>query len=285
MRFVSLFSGIGGLDLGLERAGHECVLQVEIDDYCQRVLAKHWPDVKRIADVKDVTADDCKEADAIVGGFPCQPVSVAGRREAQADPRWLWPQFARLISEVRPRYVVVENVPGLLTTGMGEVLGDLSALGYDADWGRISAEAVGAPHLRWRIFVVAYAGSERIRFQQGWGGGASGEDPLLTTRDGTDGTMADATGQRLEGAEQQSRGEQRTRTGSGSTLADANGESSFWPPVARQERTSWSVEPDIRRVAHGVPKRVDRLRALGNAVVPQVAEYIGGMPPMAKGRA
>ncbi|KKM37617.1 hypothetical protein LCGC14_1564720, partial [marine sediment metagenome] len=153
MKFAELFAGIGGFGLGLERAGHECILQVENDPYCQRVLEKHWPDVRRIADVKEVTADDCKEADAIVGGFPCQPVSLAGRRQAQADPRWLWPWFAGLVDDVRPPYVVVENVPGLLSAGMGEVLGDLSALGYDAEWYRIAAETVGAPHLRWRIFI------------------------------------------------------------------------------------------------------------------------------------
>ena len=162
MKFAELFAGIGGLGRGLEQAGHECVLQVENDPFCQRVLAKHWPHVKRISDVREVTAYDCQGVDAIVGGFPCQPVSLAGKRQGQADPRWLWPWFASIVSDVRPPYVVVENVPGLLHTGMGEVLGDLSALGYDAWWGRVAAATVGAPHLRWRIFIVAYTHHDRV---------------------------------------------------------------------------------------------------------------------------
>jgi DNA (cytosine-5)-methyltransferase 1 len=171
MKAVSLFSGIGGFDLGLERAGIEIVLQVEIDEFCRRVLAKHWPDLRRIADVRDVTAEDCDGADLIFGGFPCQPVSVAGKRLGAEDERWLWPEFARLLGLVRPRFALVENVPGLFDAGFDEVLTDLAALGYDASWN--------------------------------------------------------------------------------------------------------AGEPRVGRVAHGVPGAVARLHALGNAVVPQVAELIG----------
>ncbi len=273
LKFVSLFAGIGGLDLGLERAGHECMLQVENDEFCQRVLAKHWPDVRRISDVHDVTAADCEGADVIVGGFPCQPVSLAGRRQAQADSRWLWPQFARILSEVRPRYVIVENVPGLLSTGMGEVLGDLSALGYDAEWYRVAAETVGAPHLRWRIFIVAYARSEQ-RAGEGAVANSAGEgrDAAGSTGETVyeSGTLERSTG----------RSGLPRPAGGGAAATHADGDPLGRPPISRQERSHWAVEPDVGRVAHGVPSRVDRLRGLGNAVVPQVAELIGRQLPL-----
>jgi DNA-cytosine methyltransferase len=190
--FGSLFAGIGGIDLGLERAGWTGRWQVEWDEWCQRVLAKHWPDVPRVGDIRDAHAvswhegravahpDDghgdeigsvraggyrpecsgCLEpVDLIAGGFPCQPFSNAGKRLGKEDDRWLWPEFARVIGELRPRYVLVENVPGLLAGhgGMGAVLGDLASLGYDAEWDSVPAAAVGAPHLRYRVWIVAYA--------------------------------------------------------------------------------------------------------------------------------
>lgn len=159
--FGSLFAGIGGLDLGLDRAGWSCKWQVEIDPYCLAVLQKHWPNVPRFGDVKTLTGDELESVDLICGGFPCQPVSCAGKKKGQADERWLWPEFARIIRMVRPRFVLVENVPGLLNANegraMGEVLGDLAESGYDAEWNRVSAASVGAPHLRERIFIVAYS--------------------------------------------------------------------------------------------------------------------------------
>ncbi|KKN09184.1 hypothetical protein LCGC14_1049120 [marine sediment metagenome] len=233
----SLFSGIGGLDLGLERAGWEVKWQVEIDEWCRRVLTKHWPDVPKYGDVRELSGADLEPVDLIAGGFPCQPVSLAGRRKAQADSRWLWPEFLRIVSEVRPRLVLVENVPGLLHRGMAEVLGGLSSCGYDAEWGCLSAADVGAPHLRQRVFVVAHA--------QG-----------LTGQDGKTET------QRQGGL-----------AGSGGTYPDS--EPLVGTPVPREERHPWTTEPDVGRVAYGVPQRVDRLRGLGNAVVPQVAEWIG----------
>ena len=213
----SLFSGIGGLDLGLERAGLKVVWQCEADPYCRAVLRKHWPEVPCFGDIRELT--DPPRVDVVCGGFPCQPVSLAGLRLAQKDARWLWPEFARIVGLVRPRYVVVENVPGLVNKGLSDVLADLTALGYDAGWGIVSAASVGAPHLRERLFVVAYPMCDRLEriFQAG-------------------------TAQRA---------------------------------VERGSGAWWSVEPDVGRMAHGIPRRMDRLRALGNAVVPQVAEYIG----------
>ena len=162
MTVGSLFSGIGGLDLGLEKAGHEIVWQVENDPYCRRVLQKHWPDVDLYEDVHDVGAHNLAEVDVICGGFPCQPVSLVGKQLAQDDERWLWPEFARVLGQLRPRYALVENVPGILIRGLGDVLGDLAELGYDAEWGSISAASVGAPHLRKRIFIVAHAKCEGL---------------------------------------------------------------------------------------------------------------------------
>jgi len=160
MTIGSLFSGIGGLELGLEWAGLGPVLwQCECDPYCLAVLEKHWPNVRRYTDVRALDAT-VPVVDLICGGFPCPPVSVAGKQRAQADDRWLWPEFARVVRLLRPHYVIVENVPGLLTanrgTAFGDVLGSLAALGYDAEWHHIGACDVGAPQRRYRVFIVAW---------------------------------------------------------------------------------------------------------------------------------
>ena len=290
MRFGSLFSGIGGLDLGLERAGMECAWQVEIDEWCRRVLARHWPDVPRWDDAKTFPPDGESErwsgevepwsnvehdglqlaqfreglsVDLICGGFPCQPVSLAGTRRGQDDERWLWPEFARIVRLLRPRYVLVENVPGLLVRGMGDVLGDLAACGYDTEWDCIPAAAVGAPHLRYRVFIIAYqADAPRPD--------ANGERSHRTRVD------------QLTSPELRDEQERQSRS-VGSTLADPNSSRrNGWLGILGQGRRPelangdwWATEPDVGRVAHGVPSRVDRLRGLGNAVVPQVAEWIG----------
>lgn len=157
--FGSLFAGIGGIDLGLERAGWIPRWHVEIDEHAASVLAKRWPDVARYEDVRAVDFGSLERVDLVAGGFPCQPVSIAGRQRAQEDERWLWPDFARAIRELRPGVVLVENVPNLLAVNGGdaarEVFGDLASLGYDARWSRIGAVDVGAPHLRNRVWIRA----------------------------------------------------------------------------------------------------------------------------------
>ncbi len=250
----SLFSGIGGLELGLERAGLGPVLwQAECDPYCLSVLERHWPDARRYADVREVD-EHAPRVDVLCGGFPCQPVSVAGKRRAQQDPRWLWPEFQRVIAAIRPRWVVIENVPGLRTAGLLDVLRGLAACGYDAEWRHLSAEDLGAPHRRRRIFVVAYPSGELVREQSGRGSGSNGEGQAFPDHDGADGSLADTDGAR----ELQPR---RVLEDLGRWARDCGG--------------SWATEPDVGRVAHGVPARAHRLRALGNAVVPQCAEVIG----------
>lgn len=160
MRFGSLFAGIGGLDLGLERAGMTCAFQVEIDPFCRRVLEKHWPDVPRFGDIREVQAHDLPSIDLLAGGFPCQPHSTAGRRLGSDDERDLWGEYVRIIEGTQPSWIVAENVVGLLTTEggrfFGRVLRDLAQLGYDASWSTVSACSLGSPHPRNRLFLVAY---------------------------------------------------------------------------------------------------------------------------------
>jgi DNA (cytosine-5)-methyltransferase 1 len=317
--FGSLFAGIGGIDLGLERAGWTGRFQVEYEPFCQRVLAKHWPDVHRVGDVHDAhgaafcpnvadahaggrdgrtgeqrpagwrePADGCPNClpyvDLLAGGFPCQPVSFAGRRQIQNDDRWLWPEFARCIRELRPRYVLVENVPGLLLGGgMDDVLGGLAQLGYDTEWESIPAAAVGAPHLRYRVWIIG----TRVAYPDSLG---QGRTPTLGSS-------------RLAGSRPQGAGAEPHGAGAGAgtgtrsdwardeavALAERGGSPGPGQPGQRIDPAAhrdgqvhrtidagwWSSEPDVGRVAHGVPARVDRLRALGNAVVPQVVEFIG----------
>jgi DNA (cytosine-5)-methyltransferase 1 len=258
MRVLDLFSGIGGFSLGLERAGFRTVAFCEIDPYARAVLKKHWPDVPIYEDVRALTADTlCADGigvDVICGGFPCQDISAAGKRAGITGERsGLWSEYARLIGELRPRFVIVENVAALLSSGMGTVLGDLAALGYDAQWDCIPAAAVGAPHRRDRVWVIAVAdalggrccGAEKGKTQQPGRAEAVGASEVL----------ADAEGARLEG--------QRLPVGVPSERAAPSG--AGW----------WAVEPDVGRVANGIPFRVDRLKCLGNAVVPQIPEMIG----------
>lgn len=171
LRVLSLFAGIGGFDLGLERTGgFETVAFVEIDAEAQRVLRKHWPRVPIYDDVREITAEGLRadgiEPDCIVGGFPCQDISLAGAGAGLAGERsGLWRHYRRLIGEIRPRYVIVENVAALLSRGLGTVLGDLAALRYNAEWHCIPASYVGARQLRDRVWIVAYPERDGV---QGW---------------------------------------------------------------------------------------------------------------------
>jgi len=311
LTFGSLFAGIGGLDLGLERAGMECRWQVEIDDYARRVLAKHWPNVRRHDDVRTWPQADTEAVDLICGGFPCQDISNAGRRAGiDGERSGLWSEFARIIREVRPRIVLVENVDALAVRGLGRVLGDLAALGFDAEWDRIPAAAVGAPHRRWRIFIVAYAaalqreeiermqpdgttefsvadtkGQRRIEWRtehasQGARGGYADRSPVGSN-------VPDSIGERLEVGSDIGRDVSAELTAAErSRSADVSDSASRWSGQCwrqqfaayceSQRNVFWpDVEPPVCGVADGIPHRVDRLRGLGNAVVPQVAEWIG----------
>jgi DNA (cytosine-5)-methyltransferase 1 len=253
MEFISLFSGIGGFDLGFERAGMQCVAQVEIDPFCQRVLAKHWPNVLRYGDIHNVGKHNLPTADVICGGFPCQPHSLAGKRRGAEDDRDLWPEYFRIVEELRPTWVVGENVPGIRTTILDKVLSDLESLEYSTVTLDIPAIAFDAPHRRHRYFIVAHSKSgnrnlSAIAREQ--------EETFHAGGNGSSQYMADSNLSRLE--------EWQSKPGNNGTKQQTTIRGNWW-----------SVEPSVGRVAHGVPNRVDRLRSLGNALVPQVAEFIG----------
>lgn len=174
LRVLDLFSGIGGFSLGLERTGgFSTVAFCEIDPFCRRVLAKHWPNVRQFEDVTKMKGEDVGPVDVICGGFPCQDVSSMGKRAGLAGERsGLWTHFARLIGEIRPDLVIVENVADLLGLGLGDVLGDLASIRYDAEWHCIPAGYVGAPHERDRVWIIAYP-SEESRFHESYFGEAA----------------------------------------------------------------------------------------------------------------
>ena len=290
----SLFAGIGGIDLGLQRAGHRIVWHSEIDKFASRVLEKHFPGVPNLGDVTKIEWRHVPYVDIIAGGYPCQPFSTAGKRKGAKDARHLWPYFLDAIRTLRPRYALLENVRGHLTLGFGDVLADLASCGYSAEWQVIPASSVGAPHRRDRLFVVAYPDRERPHSQEIYA--AETGESSLSDSSGRGREMADADGRRLE--ERESETESATGTSGRSneagtmadtTLGDGRGEESQrLAEVFREASESgergrepgffgywWETEPDVGRVAHGIPARVERLRGLGNAVVPQVTEWVG----------
>lgn len=268
VRVLSLFSGIGGMDLGLERAGFTIAYHAEVDPYCCKVLAKHWPDVPNLGDVTKIDWSELENVEVIVGGYPCQPFSNAGKRQGEKDPRHLWPYFWDAIRTIRPKYALMENVRGHLTLGFGTVLRDLAAIGYDARWDCIPAAAVGAPHLRDRVFIVARPSRTEQRGYLANSNDPGSRDTLFT------GWNAPWHGSAFM-ANTNRKGWNKNRLSVGQESryprTGGRGAHSGWDDLAE----NWKVEPDVGRVAHGIPNRVDRLRGLGNAVVPQVAEYIG----------
>jgi DNA (cytosine-5)-methyltransferase 1 len=270
--FGSLFAGIGGFDLGFERAGMSCRWQVEIDDYANRVLEKHWPDVHRERDIRSSGWHNLQPVDIIIGGFPCQDISYAGRGDGLDGERsGLFFEAVRVVRELRPRIVVLENVAALLTRGLDRVLGTLAEIGYDAEWHCIPAASVGAPHIRDRVFVIAYAESvgretrgriegDKRRTRERWSQlGGSNQDMADTNWQGP---------QRMRGKRANEEREDTNRHPRSICVEPGDGS---WKPEW------WTTEPNVGRVANGVPARVDRLRGLGNAVVPQVAEYVARM--------
>lgn len=217
----SLCSGIGGLDLGLQSAGMRVVWQAEVDPFRSQVLARHWPDVPNHGDITTIDWSTVERPDVIVGGYPCQPFSLNGKRRGAADERHLWPFVRDAVRVLGPRWVLLENVRGHLTLGFDRVLADLAALGFDAEWSLVSACSVGAAHTRERVFIVAHP--------RPWEG---------------------VHGQR-----------------EGIQLAESGDPPGDVHPIG--------VEPEPCRVDHGAPDLVDRLAAIGDSVVPQVAELIG----------
>lgn len=240
MTVGSLFSGIGGMDLGLERAGMRVVWQSEIDPYASQVLARHWPGIPNLGDITRIDWSGVERPDLVCGGFPCQDISFAGKGAGLAGKRsGLWYEFARCVRDLRPRYVLVENVAALLVRGLDAVLGTLATLGYDAEWECLPAQAFGAPHQRERIFIIAYHHSHEHHEQ----------------------------------------------------IIESHGIPRHPHWVVQEAISSWDLRFDelesmgiadgpmpyaeARRVLDGIPGGLDRVQRLGNAVVPQVAEWIG----------
>ena len=298
MKVLDLFSGIGGFALGLQRAGFTTKYFCEIDPYCRQVLAKHWPNVSCFEDVRTLRGADLGPIDLICGGFPCQDISLAGKGAGLSGSRsGLWSEYARLIGEVRPKYVLIENVAVLRSRGLDQVLREIAALGYDAEWHCIPACAVGAPHRRDRVWIVA--GPHRGRFQQR-------EPQGEQEAGGTDDVADSHTGFSIrENAEIQSR--RNAANNGGEDVSDPNNTSTTRQrehsrqvlPIAKpagfdggSSENWWAVEPTMGELVNGVsgglvrfngrvatkiPNRVNKLRGLGNAIVPQIAEALGRM--------
>lgn len=271
LKLLDLFSGIGGFSLGLERSGgFETVAFCEIEDFPRRVLAKHWPKVPCYHDIRKLTAvqlaADGITVDAICGGFPCQDISNAGKCAGiEGERSGLWSEYARLIGELRPRVVFVENVSALLSRGLDRVLGDLAALGYDAWWDCIPASALGACHQRDRVWLIAYPNSgrgERLQRQL----------EVISARGQGRADHAAAGFQYVANP---------VRVGSsrqGGAFQSGNHAPNEYRQVNRTEHVlGWPTEPAVRRADDGVSRKLDRsrLKALGNAVVPQIPELLG----------
>jgi len=265
----SFFSGIGGFEIGLEKTGHFRTLWFcEKQAYACSVLRKHWPGVPIIPDITTANWKSIRRPDIYAGGFPCQDISNAGKRAGITGKRsGLWKDYLQAISIHRPKLVIAENVAALLNRGLDTVLCDLASIRYNAEWHCIPASAVGAPHRRDRIFILAYPYSrdkrknrrtalkaaETLRRQQ--------KSNVLTGRSdpGPDEAVAYAHSQRLQDLQ---RSEEAARLSRFRTACKAG-----W----------WNSEPGMGRVADGIPNRLDRIKCLGNAIVPQVAEFIGQM--------
>mgnify|MGYP000359679280 CR=1 FL=1 len=278
MQVLDLFSGIGGFSLGLEEAGFETVAFCEIEDYPRAVLRRHWPDTPIYRDVKQLTGEQLRAdgifPDVIVGGYPCQPFSVAGRQRGEEDERHLWPEVHRLIRELRPRWVICENVSGHIKLGLDEVLSTLEAEGYTVWPFVIPACSVDAPHKRDRVWIVANSqhdgrapSAQRGGVEEAIPEKSEGQDkPLNTKRAGglsaAAQDVADPGSQRPQG----SGAEQVYGFGDISQQSEGSG---------TDFGNGWPTEPDVGRVVNGVSNRSHRIKALGNAVVPQIPEIIG----------
>ena len=235
LQHLDLFSGIGGFSLGLESAGlAKTVAFCDIDNFCQKVLKKHWPEVPIFSDIKELTYEKLKanginNIDIITGGYPCQPFSVAGRKKGEEDPRHLWPEYFRLVKELRPTWVIGENVSGHIKLGLDTVLENLESEGYSARTFSISAASIGANHKRERVWILANSKS--------------------SNRD------------EYEINKEHGKPEAQKIFGNRSCLSGVS--------------SRWEVEPDVGRVADGLPDTMDRLKSLGNSVVPQIPFLIG----------
>jgi DNA (cytosine-5)-methyltransferase 1 len=280
LNYLDLFHGIGGFALGAYWAGmkfenHYCS---DIEPYCQKLYKLRFPDSIQLGDITKIKSEDLPNGNWIItGGFPCQDISIAGNGAGLDGARsGLWFEYWRLIRDLRPKYAIMENVGALSFRGLDRVLGSLSEIGYDAEWQDIRASDVGAPHRRERIWIVAYPGLQR-----------SPKHEKQTTRIKQCSKIM-ANSEKINDGERESESLRRQiqQFGNGNIsndVSDSNGsqfERNERSERGKQKRTNtsehcgWSTESDVGRVAHGIPSRVDRLKGLGNAIVPQIAEII-----------
>jgi DNA (cytosine-5)-methyltransferase 1 len=273
LRHLDLFSGIGGFALGLESTGgFETVGFCDNEPFAQKVLKKHWPDVPCYEDVRDVGVETVglDRIDIITGGFPCQPISLAGQQKATEDDRWLWDQMFRVIKEFKPKWIIAENVRNLVEIREGvvfeQVCTDLESEGYEVQTFVLPASAVNAPHQRYRCWIVAYANntgqspSKRV-----------GKNDWNKKRNNLRRSSSIVADTRCQHGEQRNAAkmDEKQAEWSSRTIYDKSGRE------RQYETHNWTVEPSVGRVAHGIPNRVDRLKGLGNAVVPQIPAVLG----------
>lgn len=254
----SLFSGIGGFDLAAHWCEIKTLWQVEKDPYCQEVLRQHFPGSRLYEDIKKINIEALQKVAIISGGFPCQPFSHAGKRKGKDDDRYLWPETLKIIEEVRPAYFIGENVPGIISLALDDVLASLEKQGYFTETFILPACAMGAWHKRDRVWIIAML---KDRF----GGGSPSEirtrwkkvEKQIALLSNTDGW-----GWQEPGPFGKCSNKKEDKTWETASIADGC------------LSNIWQSEPKVDRVANGIPKRVDRIKALGNAIVPQLAFII-----------
>ena len=277
MAHVDLCSGIGGFALGFEWAElSKPVLFCDIEPWSRQILAKHWPDVPIAEDVKELANDPTRIIHAIgdrpsilTAGYPCQPFSQAGQRRGSEDDRHIWPEIFSIVQQVRPDWLICENVSGHITMGLDEVLSDLAdKANYAVQTFHLGAVSVDAPHRRMRLWIVArnVADANRLNgraVQEPQG--RRKENPIKRqSPSNSSSDVADAQSKRLEDDGRRSElGRERDRR---RVPTQSGGE---------KRSNTWKPEPSVGRVANGIPRRVDRLKGLGNAIVPQIAMRIG----------
>lgn len=285
MKIIDLFSGIGGFSLGLEATGgFETIQFVENEPWCQKILAKNFPGVPIAGDIREY---DGQKADIVVGGFPCQPFSVAGKRKGTNDDRHLWPEMLRVIKACKPRWVIGENVRNLTSIQDGmvfeQVCTDLEEQGYEVQSFVIPASAVNAPHQRYRVWIVANSDSRLCGGRRAIKPSRENKDRKLYSSQEEQATKyirskiirrSSLRGKTEDVAD--SKISERDALQTNREYGETSPQEVFRDRSCIQRQTSWwSFEPNVGRVAHGIPDRVDRLKGLGNAIVPQIAYQIG----------
>jgi len=292
MRHVDLCSGIGGFALGFQWAGLSPQPQLfcDIEPWCRKILQQHWPNVPVASDVKELASDPERfvpDCDILTAGYPCQPFSFAGKRKGEEDDRHIWPHILKIIAFKRPTWCIFENVYGHISLGLDSVLSDLEAEGYTTRTFVVPACGVNAPHKRNRLWIVAYTNSPRQR---------SGEGKPTASQEGNNTgwireDVSDTNSKRLQEHGHSKPTVTVSEGGSDVPNPKSIGVQGLWSSWEQEShahegqevsvrnseggrQTIWDVEPNVGRVAHGIPKRVDRIKGLGNAIVPQIAQRI-----------